>query len=77
MFGKQYVCFGRQITLIYSGEEGTVITAHISFQAALKVAAQTYGGRGEEIQALRMEAEVLRTCMFVLIQCSFPWSHPS
>lgn len=46
-------------------------------QAALKVAAQSYGGRSEEIQALRMEAEVLRTCMSVLIQCSFPWSHPS
>lgn len=29
-------------------------------QAALKEAAQTYGGRGEEIAALRMEAEVSR-----------------
>ncbi|KAH7846614.1 hypothetical protein Vadar_016066 [Vaccinium darrowii] len=29
-------------------------------EAALKVAAQTYGGRGEEIQALRMEAESAR-----------------
>ncbi|KAA8545022.1 hypothetical protein F0562_019761 [Nyssa sinensis] len=29
-------------------------------EAALKVAAQTYGGRGEEIQALRMESESAR-----------------
>lgn len=32
----------------------------IPFQAALKVAAQSYGGGGEEIAALRMEAEVSR-----------------
>jgi len=39
---------------------------HFSLQAALKVAAETYGGKGEEVQALRMEAEVLRTCMFIV-----------
>lgn len=33
-------------------------------QAALKEAAQTYGGRGEEIAALRMEAEVSRFIHF-------------
>lgn len=31
------------------------------FQAALKAAAQTHGGRIEEISGLRMEAEVLGT----------------
>lgn len=32
----------------------------LTWQAALKVATETYGGAGEELAALRMEAEVLR-----------------
>lgn len=40
-------------------------------QAALKEAKQTYGGRGEEIAALRMEAEVSRFLVWILVYCVF------
>ncbi|KAL6989580.1 hypothetical protein U1Q18_015333 [Sarracenia purpurea var. burkii] len=41
-------------------DEAEARARQLEKQAALKVAAQTYGGRGEEIQVLRMEAESAR-----------------
>ncbi|KAK4337756.1 hypothetical protein RND71_042243 [Anisodus tanguticus] len=47
-------------------EEAEARARQLEQQAALKVAAQTYGGKGDELAALRTEAELL-CCLFCLV----------